>query len=433
MFRDRSLYEMDHPNRIEQAFGIAFGRVVDVDAKARTCTVVTFHGKGTLDDQYIPDAQWINMDSNPEGDESTSIPRPNSLGLVFWVQGEAFIFGYFKPMSRNGSLVTGNEPTKLIAGDKIIATVAGNRITVKASGAIEIYSATTLQRIMIPKGGAIFDLCQRYQLKADGGFQDWRIDPLTQLTTHKAEYRRDIIRSIVMTEARGGVDLTTIYKRQVGPGIPGVEGVTLPSYTETISNLGVVETHVTPPLPLGSPIGVHTKTGPDGSYSFKSGPIPNFELDISPTGAAKVSVNKIITIELSAAGAFTLKNPTIDISASVTGDFQLKNPLVKVDVKATGAIILEGPGGTVSISNAGEMKFTALTKIILDAKAGVDVKSMGPVKIEALGPVDIKAKGAVNIDAGPGATDNVLCYPTTLSPFTGAPLVPFSTTVKVSK
>jgi len=430
---DRSLYERDHPNRIEQAFGFAFGRIVEVFAKERYCTVSTFLGKGTMNDQYIPQCQWINLDSNPEGDESTSIPRRNSIGIVFWIDGEPFIFGFFKPLSRNARTTTGDEPSKLIEGDKIIATAGGNKIVVKSNGSIELVTSNTLRRVMIPTGSAIFDLCRRYQLKTDGGTIEWAADPLTQLTLHSAEYRRDLLRTVILTEDRGGVDATTIFKRQIGPAIPGVKGVQLPTFTETISVTGEVETQISPPVPFGTPVGIRTKLSPEGAYNFKIGPIPNFEVDISPTGASKLSVNSLLTIELSASGAFTLKNPTCELSVTETGDITAKNPLVTLVLLATGDYEVTAPGGSVKITSAGEMTFTALQKITLDAKAGIDVKALGPVKVEALGPVDIKAMGAINLDGGTGPTDNVLTYPTTLSPFTGSPLVPFSTTVKVSK
>lgn len=430
---DASIYERDHPVREEQASGFAFGRITEVFAKERYCTVVTFLGEGSLNDNYIPKCQWVNLDSNPEGDESTSIPRKNSMGLVFYVSGEPFIFGFFKPLARNAVTTTGGEPAKLIEGDKVIATVAGNKITVKSNGAIELVSSDTLRRTMIPKGSAIFDLCRRYQLRSDGGTMDWGSDSLTQLTVHKAEYRRDLLRTFIMTEEKGGVDATTIWKRQIGPAIPGVLGVQLPSFTETISNLGVYETQISPPSPVGTPIGIRTKLSPDGSYNFKSGPLPNFELDILPTGAAKVSVNSLLTIELSATGALDIKNPTCKLSMSESGDIGVENPLVKVKALATGDFEITAPGGSVKISNAGEMTFTALSKVKVDAKAGIDVTSLGPVNLEAKAPVSIKALGSISLDGGPGATDNVLTFPTTINAFTGSPLVPFSTTIMVSK
>jgi hypothetical protein len=430
---DSSVYESDHPVREEQAFGLAFGRITEVFAKERYCTVVTFLGKGSLNDNYIPKCQWVNLDSNPEGDESTSIPRKNSMGLVFYVAGEPFIFGFFKPLSMNGATTTGDEPSKLIEGDKVISTVAGNKITVKSNGAIEIVSSDSLRRVQIPKGSAIFDLCRRYQLRTDGGMIDWGSDPLTQFTLHKAEYRRDLLRTIIMTEDRGGVDATTIWKRQIGPAVPGTPGVTLPSFTETISNLGEITTQISPPSPAGSPVGVRTKISPDGSYNFKSGPVPNFELDISPTGAAKVSVNSLITIELSAAGALTVKNPTCQLSMTESGDIGVENPLVKVKALASGDFEISSPGGSVKISNAGEMTFTAVQKVKIDAKAGIDITSLGAVNLDAKAPVTLKGMGGVSLDGGTGASDNVLTYPTTINAFTGSPLVPFSTTIKVSK
>lgn len=411
---DHSLYERSHRNRTEQAFGIALGRITEVFPKERFCTVVTFAGHGSMHDQYIPKCQWLNIDSNPEGDESTAIPRKDSFCVVFFVDGEPFIFGFFKPLSKGGKAVQGNEQSKVVEGDKIFSTVAGNRITVKASGAIEMVAKDTLKRIMFPTGSMIMDFCRGYSLRTDGGTIDWKADTLQQ-TLYRAEFRKDLLRTFVVVEEKGGVDLTTMLRTTIGPAIPGVPGTKMPVYEHSIKLTGETETTVSLPG-AGAASGVKTTFSPEGSLNVKVGAIHNTEFDIGPTGAAKLSVNKIATVAI-----------------SETGDISVKNALSSAEISASGDITIKGPTASISISVAGEIKIDAANKITLEAKAGVDVKSLGPIAVESLGPVSIKGNGQVSLDGGPGPSDFVLTFPTTLSPFTGAPLTPFSTTVMVSK
>jgi hypothetical protein len=53
------------------------------------------------------------------------------------------------------------------------------------------------------------------------------------------------------------------------------------------------------------------------------------------------------------------------------------------------------------------------------------------VNVEGL-KVTVKGQIGVDVDGGTGPINNVLCFPMTVSQFTGSPLVPFSQTVKVS-
>jgi len=448
---DKSIYEKNNRNRQEQAFGICLGQIVGVNVADRTCSVSTFAGFGSMQDQYIDKCQWLSADANPEGDESGSIPRRGSMGLVFFVDGEAFIWGYLKPLWKGGTAAKGNEDPKLVEGDKIISTLQGNRIAVKRSGLIELYSADTLRRLMVPNGARIMDVCKEYFLNCmNGGQMTWTGDPILNTALFKAEYRKDLARTFMVVEEKGYVTEDILSRITIGPALPFYSDIITPTYVQTISASGEVKVNVTPPLPEGSPSGYQSKIGPDGSLSILAGSAQTTSIDVSPLGAITIAVSELASASISEVGDIDLAGPVASASMSAVGDISLgnavamatiaaagdieiSNALSKIAVSSSGDIEVTGPMCSLTITSAGEVKIEASQKITLDAKLGIDVISLGPVNIEGVGPMSLKTKGIVSIDGGTGATDFVLTNPTTISPFTGAPLVPFSTTVQVSK
>ena len=402
-----TLYEGNHPNRQDNSSGIALCRITAVDTANRLCTIKTFFGTGAMDDNHIPNCQWLSQDANPEGDESTSIPRIDSIALAFFVNGEVFVMGFLKALTGEGSATTGNEVTKLTSGDKLIATVGGNRISVKANGSIELRSKETLRTIYFPTDSLLNHLCKAYLLQTDGGYHDWKKNDLG-FTTSKQEYRADLLRTGVMIVERGYVDATTIERITIGVPLPGGEDIPLPSFQKTIGRLGEVN------LKIGAP-------------GFIAG--QGFEANILPTGAFDLAVNSsLLKIEGNALGGFTVQNEagaTVDMGA--TGEITVKNKAATISVSATGAVEID--------TSLGDAKIKA-KKVDIEATSDITVKTLtGKATVEALEAI-ISAKTGVKIDGsgggGSGAVQSVLTNPATLSPFTGAPLVPFSQTVKVS-
>jgi hypothetical protein len=431
---DYSIFERNHPVRTEQTFGIAFGRITSVDSKNRLCSVSTFMGAGSMNDQYIKNCQWLNLDTNAEGDEGTTVPRRGSIGLVFWIDGEPFIGLYFKPIKKGGIPVKGTEYAKLNEGDKVFSTMAGNRILIKTNGMIELFSKSTLSRTMIPLGSQIIDICRKYELTTDSGYMRWNLaDKLTQQTLFEAEYARDLLRTFVVQEKKGGVSDDILQYIVAGIAGPGMDTVSAPVFEQTLKITGEMETFITPPVPSGTPIGFHSLIQPDGTVLVEVGPMPQFSFSLSPSGATEIAINQLLKITMTESGLFEIAGPTASLSLTDTGDMVAKNPTCEISAKSSGDMTISNPAVTVTITAAGELTLEAKQKITLEAKAGIDVKSSGPVNLEAMGPVSIKGQGEISLDGGTGASDYVLTYPTTLSPFTGAPLMPYSMTVKVSK
>jgi len=315
MHEDFSLFEAGNRYRIEKSFGIALGRVVKVFPKERICQVQTFHGSGNLGDNFINRCQWVNMDSNPEGDEATNIPRRNSLGLVFFVEGQAFIFGFFKPLQKKGSAAQGNEPSNLLEGDKVISTVGGNRITIKSNGIVEIFSNDTLKRIQLPTESKLIEICSRYDLRTDGGAILWTSNQDTKETLKQAEFRRDLLRSVVVFEEKGAVGGSTILKTRVGPPKPGSIGVSSSLYESSVDV--------------------------DGSALLKVGPAGNVTAKASSTGSVELEINSLTRVKIAESGDTTIETTGATVSISASG---------AVEVKALGQVSISGGGLPVTES-----------------------------------------------------------------------------------
>ena len=339
---EKTIYESTHSGRAQQRNGIALGRIVQVDVPRRLCRVKTFLGPPHLLDLDCHNVQWADLDTNDKGDEMSSIPRVGSLGMVFFIEGESFIFGFVNAIQGKKGAVTGNETAKLVGGDKIIATRAGNRILVRANGSIEFTSKETLKTVYFPTDSRILELCRNYNFKADGGFINWEVDD-TGSTKHTVEYRNNLARSMIMVEERGFVGGTTMYSQKIGPGVPGVPGIATPIYSKTYDYFGTTTEQIGPAaLPT-----ISTEKHVSGSikheifsdYSILS-KFGKFlvELDI---GEAKI-LSKLGDILLEAtAGHFQVHS---GLDAAILSD------LGDVDIEATtGAVKLNGSQAKLSL------------------------------------------------------------------------------------
>lgn len=483
-------HESNHPSRIEQSANIALGKIMEVDVKMRRCTVATITGRGSIFDQWITDCQWLSPDANPEGDEFGSIPRRGSWGIVYFLDGVAFIGNYARPVGKGGSTLRGNESAVLNPGDKIISTQAKNRVAVKGSGLIELYVSETLKRSMLPSSGLLIDHCSNYDFKSNGGFFKWLtfsgfLPPL-QNVLWRAEYYSTTNKGTIIEEKKGYVNDSIVYKRTIGEGAPGVSSTVIPVYMKMIGTDGTTTTAITIPTAEGSPLGYKSTLNPDGSVEILMGSTQGTVLTVDSSGAVILDVNGLSNLalsesgdlnytgpkglaEITAQGAITIANesteivvasggdvtvtgpnttvsiaeagdveiagPKTTLSITADGDVSIAGPAVNMDITAGGDLTIKGSDFTLSLTASGEVKLESSANIAIESTGGgVSVKGVGPVDVEATGgDINIKSSGQILIAGGGGsATDSVLTNPTTLSPFTGAPLAPFSQTVKVS-
>lgn len=442
MADEYTLYEKGNRSRQESAFGIAMARVIDVDSKKRSCTIVTFNGSGSMDDNSHKNCYWLSTDANPDGDESSYIPRRGTIGLAFFIKGAVYFWGAMNPIGKEATAANPKSPTNQVEGDKFISTLTGNRININRNGSIELYSSDTLRRKMYRTNDGIYriqDMCGEYLLNVtDGGTILWLSNAATQASYYRAEFRKDLLKSYMITEEKGGVTPTIMSRTYIGPGIPGIDNIQTPVFTDEITVAGQRTTTLSLPQFPGTPAGFKSEIdGPLGSVTLKTGAFQNTTIEAATDGSLTATVNLgAAELNMNMTGDIDIQNLASSASLAKSGAIEVKNNFGKATISAKGDIeISNAIGTTISISAAGEVKITAPQKITMEAKTGIDVKSaLGPINVESsAGPVSIKAKGIVSLDGGTGATDFVLTNPTTLSPFTGAPLAPFSKTVQVSK
>lgn len=426
---DTSVLETNSQKNPYYKNGVCLGRVSSVDAKRRFCEVKTFFGPPGMVDLHLTNVQWLSVSANPDGDEDTAIPRVNSTGLVFFVEGEAFIWGYFKATSPDKGAVTGKEQSVLNQGDRILATVGGNRVVLKKSGLIEIQSTETLKTIYFPREGLLAQLCQQYSRSCDGGNERWENLNALNETLNSVEYRRDMTRTSLVFEERGKVDTTVVKRVSIGPGIPGVRGVQVPVFMYEIDSLGQFNCEIG----LAG-TGLTIEASPVGTFHMENSPGGSVDLDI--LGGWKFKTPQC-SFTLSPLGDIEMKGPVAEASMSLTGDIEVKNKLTTIKVASSGDLDIEVAKGTakLSVSSSGDVKVEATSKVTIDAKAGMELMTLGELKATALGKATVSGL-QVAIDGtgggGAGAIHGVLCNPLTVSQFTGAPLMPFSTSVKVS-
>lgn len=159
----------------------ALGRVTSVVKETRRCRVKTLGKKGITDDLDLQNVQWLNLASHGEGDEDTFIPRIGAYGVVIFINSEPYILGWFQPMNPTG---TTDRPDKepLLPGDRIIKTIAGNKVILRSGGSVEIESTGICRTYWLPSRNLITSVCQEYELEADGGYMYWHKEKGTSNT-----------------------------------------------------------------------------------------------------------------------------------------------------------------------------------------------------------------------------------------------------------
>lgn len=387
---DKSLYERHNNTRQSQQTGIAFGRITKVYPEKRLCEVKTFMGTGQQDDNAIPYCQWINMDAHPDGDESTNIPRVNSYGLVFFVGGEPFIFGFFSPLTGTGSAsVQTDDKEELNEGDRVLKTVGRNKIILRAHGEIQIQSTDTCRTLYFPDRHIINTLCRNYEFATDGGTINWENVEDSGDTLYRAEYRDNIERTNVIIEERGLVDEEIISRTVIGPGSDS--GVALPVWSRTIKNTGETELFIR-----------------------VSGASTGHKLTITPDGTTKVEIGGKASLEIKSSGETTM------------------------DVGPGNAVLNIKPTGETTFTTQDKVNVTAKGAVALTTESTLNVKTSGKTAFDVGGDFSVKASGKgtfkanqIDIDGG-GNLEQVLTTPNTVSQFTGLPLAPGSNTVKAS-
>lgn len=366
------------------------GKIVSVDPVARTCRVKTIGVKGRTDDLDLHNVQWISLTASAtgEGDEDTALPRPGQYGVITFINNEPYIMGYYRPIktpAEEGQKADIQDPDSvetqnLTTGDRLIRTVAGNRIILRSGGTVEIQSTGQCRTYWISSRQVINNVCNSYELEVSGGFMYWSLDPDTNKTTLQY-YVYDALEPNYVLDLQIGSTATDgkFITAQMGAINRADSTLITPSFDLSVGNNGTTELTV---------------------------------------GAAKQMNLKIDAltgnVDLSTKGSIT-QTVLGSVTQSVTGDVTQKvsgNVGQDVTGNATGTV-----GGSLSATIQGDTTITSQGSVTVDSKAQVDIKG---------------ASGINLMGDGASAPYQVLVNPLALSDFTGAPIQTPSSTVKAS-
>jgi phage gp45-like len=182
MAKEHSPYEGTFDHRLNGK--TCLGRVISVDINSKRCRVKTMGLKGSTDDLDLANVQWHQSSAHPEGDEDTTYPRVGQLGIITFMNSEPYISGWFGAIQGTGD---DPRPTKepLREGDKVIATIGGNRIILRSGASIEVESTKLCRTYWLPTRNLITTVCQDWELETDGGLLFWGRDGDTDDTSYE--------------------------------------------------------------------------------------------------------------------------------------------------------------------------------------------------------------------------------------------------------
>ena len=355
----KSILERGNNHREQTQTGLCFGRITRVYPEQRMCEVKTFGADGIHGDNHIGRCQWLSSDANPDGDESTVIPRLNAYCVVGFINGEPFIIGFFKPLNDTGHAnITDGVEEEINEGDKSTTTIGGNKVILRASGEIQIESTSTCKTVYFPKGHLINHLCRNYEFATDGGTVEWvQYDSglNTLETVKRTEIRDDSKRSnIIFTEAGTIIKGNPlIYSRQIGKGVEGIEIEDVVHTTE-IKNTGETDVFI-------------RAAGNDNGHKLNIKPSGETTLDICgksvtkmlPTGDTSIDVNGKANVSIKADGTTTISvgpgksvitiKPDGNIELVATTKVKVKAPKVELNGSASGITTKNSHQGVIDL------------------------------------------------------------------------------------
>lgn len=335
----KSIMEKGNRWRDDVAQAMTMCRISKVFPEKRMCEVKTFGENGSTQDNSFT-CQWLSSDASPEGDESSVIPRINSLGIVAFVDGEPFIIGFLRPLNDEGTAAIENPDTEqevLNEGDKVIKTVGKNKLILRASGEIQIESTRTCRTIYFPNNHLINTLCRNYEFRTDGGTEDWvHYDSNRQSknTVRRIEERDQLTRNNIVYTETGTVDQATpalIFRRRFGKGDTKNGGIL--SVVRTVEVLNTGETTVFVRAPDATE-GHHFNVKPSGETTTSIGGTRHV-MNVKPTGETNINVAGKANVNIKPSG------------------------LTVIDVGPGKSTITISPAGKIEIKTSAEIQATS--------------------------------------------------------------------------
>lgn len=212
--RERSPYEGTHDERL--AGQVALGRIISVNPETRRCRVKTLGKPGRTDDLDLTDVQWISLSNGPDGSDDTTLPTPNQYGVIIFINSEPYIMGYYQPMAATGTPERADKEP-LLPGDRVIKTIAGNKIILRSGGTVEIESTKICRVYFIPSRNLMSMLCQELEFDCDGGLLYWTRDRKSDNTLMNLRCYNNFNFDMAMDFQIGMADDGSLFKAQLGP------------------------------------------------------------------------------------------------------------------------------------------------------------------------------------------------------------------------
>lgn len=350
------------------------GRVVSTEPKSRTIRVKTIGmASQGLDDLDLYNVRVLHGQWHLEGDEEVSMPRKNSYGVVIFIGPEPIWLGAIPLDMTTGQAQRANQVV-INEGDKIIKTVAGNRIIFRTGGTIEIQSTEQCRTFWLPSENLINSVCQNFELETSGGYLKWKLNKEEETTNLNMKVWNSL-------NPDNGVELN------VGTIIP-------PETDEPTTDIAAyAEADLVFDFKQG------TLSTEDLSFTKRSLRMSikkdgSIFLDIGPNKFT-MTVNAEtgdVTFETKGSVKGTVKKDVnLDVEGSVTAKIK-KDLTMNVDgsMKAT-------VKGSTDITSTGPAKITTKATADIDATGPVSIKSKATVDIDGIGPVTVKSAALVTL------------------------------------
>ena len=361
--------------------GIAcLGQVRNIDSESRRLRVNTIGMPGG-DDLDLHNVRILHGMWHAEGDEEVALPRVNTYGVIMFIGSEAFWMGAC-PLDMSSGEKQRTNQVDIDPGDKLIKTIAGNRIIVRSGGTIEIQAAQSCRTFWIPSQNLINSVCQNFELETAGGHLKWRMDKKSLDTNLQLK----VWNSVSTTDNGVTMDIGTIP-----PSNEEVSNDTIKPYAVGDLIFDFKQGTLDDKLKFAKR-SLRMSIKKDGSLFFDIGP-SKFTLTVDAiTGdvnfETKGSVKGLVKkdVELSVEGAVTAtvkKDITLNAEANVIAH-------IKNDMTAT-------IDGKASVSAKGDISVNTDSNANLTAKGNVVASAGGDASVTAAGKATISGTGGTSI------------------------------------
>ncbi|NBO09810.1 MAG: hypothetical protein EBV30_10845, partial [Actinobacteria bacterium] len=362
------------------------GTIVSVDAEARTCRVKTIGLKHRTDDLDLFNVQWISLTASTNGDgaEDTSIPVPGQMGVVTFINNQPYIMGYYRPVvvpedaNTKAKVKDPNQTSETLinTGDRIIKTLAGNKVILRSGGSVEIESNKLCRTYWIPARRRINTVCGTYELEVEGGFMYWSRDTETDKTTLRA-FIYDALSPTNALDIQVGTpeDDSKFLTMSLGAIDPTTFDVPLPVFNLAVTPAG--DTDLTVGIKQQMSLSIAADTG---------------NITLETTGSITQKVTGNVTQDIQGDISQTVKgNVTETVEGTITDTAKkavtfATDDALKVSAKGDATVSSDG---NVNVSGKGGANVTSDGSVTISGKGGAKVSSNGSAELSGKGGTDV--------------------------------------------